>query len=159
MIWRDLEAVAPEIARLGKERLDRARVGLLGTVRRDGSPRISPVEPYLTMGHLVFGVMSWSLKQRDLLRDSRCVLHSAIADPDSGVGELKLYGRAVEADEEIRSGCREGWWAERPADAAVVFSLDIDEATFISWDTAHGGMTVRHWAPQVGYRETRRRYP
>jgi hypothetical protein len=50
MIWRDLETVAPEIARLGKERFDRARVALLGTLRKDGSPRISPVEPYLTRG-------------------------------------------------------------------------------------------------------------
>jgi hypothetical protein len=90
MIWRDLEAAAPEIARLGKERFDRARLALLGTLRKDGSPRISPVEPYLTQGHLLFGAMSWSLKRRDLLRDPRCVLHSAISDPDSGEGELKL---------------------------------------------------------------------
>jgi Pyridoxamine 5'-phosphate oxidase len=143
MIWRDLEAAAPEITLLGKERFDRARVALLGTLRKDGSPRISPVEPYLTEGHLVFGAMSWSLKRRDLLRDPRCVLHSAISDPDSGEGELKLYGRATEADEKIRNGCREGWWATRPADAASVFSLNIDQATFISWDTELGEMTTR----------------
>ena len=159
MIWRDLEAAAPEIARLGRERFDRARVALLGTLRKDGSPRISPVEPYLTQGHLLFGVISWSSKRRDLLRDPRCVLHSAISDPDSGEGELKLYGHATEADEQIRNGCREGWWAAKPADAASVFSLNIDQATFISWDTEHGEMTVRRWAPQLGYRETRRSYP
>jgi hypothetical protein len=159
MIWRDLEAAAPEIARLGKDRLDRARLALLGTLRKDGSPRISPVEPYLTQGHLLFGAMSRSLKRRDLLRDPRCVLHSAISDPDSGEGELKLYGRATEADEQIRNGCGEGWWATRPADAASVFSLNIDQATFISWDTEHGEMTVRRWSPQLGYRETRRDYP
>jgi hypothetical protein len=159
MIWRDLEAAAPEIARLGKERFDRARIALLGTLRKDGSPRISPVEPYLTQGHLLFGVMSWSLKRRDLLRDARCVLHSAVSDPDSGEGELKLYGRAGEADEQIRDECREGWWATRPADAASVFSLNIEQATFISWDTKHGGMTIRRWSPELGYKETRRDYP
>jgi hypothetical protein len=37
MIWRDLEAAAPEIARLGKERLESARVALLGTLRKDSS--------------------------------------------------------------------------------------------------------------------------
>jgi hypothetical protein len=31
MIWSDLEAAAPDIARLGKERFDRAGVALLGT--------------------------------------------------------------------------------------------------------------------------------
>jgi hypothetical protein len=159
MIWRDLEAAAPEIARLGKERLLAARVALLGTLRKDGSPRISPVEPYLTQGQLLFGAMSWSLKTRDLLRDPRCVLHSAVSDPDSGEGELKLYGRATPADEELRSGCREGWWTDRPAEAASVFWLDIDQATFISWDTERGAMTIRRWSPQLGYRETKRDYP
>lgn len=50
MLWRELETAAPEIARLGKERLDQAGVALLGTVRKDGSPRISPVEPYFGVG-------------------------------------------------------------------------------------------------------------
>jgi hypothetical protein len=119
------------------------RVALLGTIRKDGSPRISPVEP----------------KTRDLLRDPRCVLHSAISDPDSGEGEFKLYGRVTEAEEQIRNECREAWWATRPADAAMVFSVNIDEATFISWDAEQGEMTVRRWSPQFGYRETRRDYP
>lgn len=106
MNWCDLETTAPEIAQLGKERLDKARVALLATLRKDGSPRISPVGPFLTQGHLIFGAMSWSLKTRDLLRDPRCVLHSAISSADSGEGELKLYGRAIEADDQIRDSCR-----------------------------------------------------
>jgi hypothetical protein len=159
MLWRDLEAAAPEIARAGEERFDRARVALLGTIRKDGSPRISPVEPYLTQGHLLFGAMSWSLKTRDLLRDPRCVLHSAISDPDSAEGEFKLYGRAIEAGEQIRDGCRNGWWTTRPADVASVFALNIDQAAFISWDVEHGEMTVRRWSSQLGYRETSRDYP
>lgn len=68
-------------------------MALLGTIRTDGSPRISPVEPYLTQGHLLFGAMVWSLKTRDLLRDPRCVLHGAITAPDAGEAEVKLYGR------------------------------------------------------------------
>jgi hypothetical protein len=157
--WSELEAAAPEIARLGKERLDRARVALLGTLREDGSPRISPVEPYLTHGRLLFGAMSRSLKTRDLLRDPRCVLHSAISDPDSGEGELKLYGRATEADAQIRKSCSEGWWQGRAPESATVFSLDIEQATFISWDTAHAEMTVRRWSPLRGYTEATRTYP
>jgi hypothetical protein len=160
MIWRDFEAAAPEIARLGKERLDRARVALLGTLRKDGSPRISPVEPYLTRGHLIFGAMFWSLKTRDLLRDPRCALHSAISSPDSGEGELKLYGRATEvSDRRIRDGSPEAWWAERPTEAAVVFSLDVEQAAFISWDIEHGEMRVRRWSPEFGYSEATRSYP
>jgi hypothetical protein len=159
MIWSDLEAAAPEIARLGRERLEEARVALLGTLRRDGSPRISPVEPYLSRGHLLFGAMSWSLKTRDLQRDHRCVLHSAIAAPNSGVGELKLYGSASETDDDVRGSCREGWWHTSPSETATVFSLQIEEATFISWDLGQGQMTVRRWSPRRGCTEAKRRYP
>jgi Pyridoxamine 5'-phosphate oxidase len=123
MTWRDLEAGAPEIARLGKERLDQTRVALLGTLRKDGSPRISPVEPFLTQGHLLFGAMSWSTKTRDLLHDPRCVLHSTVSDPDSGEGELKLYGRAAGVHDEIRDGVPDAWWVGRPSEAASVFLL------------------------------------
>jgi hypothetical protein len=40
-----------------------------------------------------------------------------------------------------------------------VFSLNIEQATFISWDTQHGEMTIRRWSPQLGYTEAGRSYP
>jgi hypothetical protein len=157
--WAELEAAAPEIARLGRERLEEARVTLLGTLRKDGSPRISPVEPSLTDGHLLFGAMSWSSKTRDLLRDPRCVLHSAVTGPDTGVGELKLYGRAVEAADDLRGAAAGGWWQEHPREAATVFALEIEQAVFVSWDLDEGQVTVRRWSSQHGFRETSRSYP
>ena len=81
--WREFETAAPSIAEIGRQRLELARIALLGTLRKDGSPRISPVEPYLSQEHLFFGAMSWSLKTRDLQHDPRCVLHSAITAPDA----------------------------------------------------------------------------
>lgn len=159
MTWCDLEIAAPEVARLGKEYFDRAGVALLGTLRADGSPRISPVGLYLTRGRLLFGVMSRSAKARDLLRDHRCVLHSAVSDPDPE-GEFKLYGRAREVqDHEVRDGCTEAWWVSRPPEDARVFSLSIEQAIFISWDTEHGLMTVRRWSPKAGLSEVVRNYP
>ncbi len=73
-IWRDLEAAGPEIARLGDERFDRARVALLDTVRKNGSPRISAVEPCLRAGPSSLGVMSWSAKRRDRVPDRMACL-------------------------------------------------------------------------------------
>jgi hypothetical protein len=103
--------------------------------------------------------MSWSLKAGDLLRDARCVLHSAIADPDSGEGELKLYGRAVLVDDRIRDSCPGAWWRARPIEAATVFSMHIEEATFIGWETGEGKMRVRRWSARRGYTEAIRSYP
>jgi hypothetical protein len=88
MIWRDFEAAAPELARLGTERLDGAGVALLGTLRRSGAPRISPIETFRAAGHLRFGVITWSGKAQDLARDPRCAVHSATSSPDAGEGEL-----------------------------------------------------------------------
>ncbi len=159
MIWRELEIAAPEIARVGEERLDRARVGLLATLREDGSPRISPVEPYLSQGELLFGSLVWSLKTRDLRRDSRCALHSAITGPDNGEPELKLQGRALEAEGQIRDACQEGWWQAQSPEAAIVFALRIERASLVKWDIAQGQMVVVRWSPDHGLTESRRSYP
>jgi hypothetical protein len=159
MPWAELEAAAPEIARPGRARLEAARVALLGTLRKDGSPRISPIEPYFTEGHLLFGAMAWSLKAKDLGRDPRCVVHSAVTGPDAGEGELKLYGRAAEAEEDIQAACRDGWWIGRPAESAFVFTLMIDAATFVEWDYGSSEMIVKRWSPQRGFRLAKRGYP
>jgi hypothetical protein len=101
-VWRDLELGAPRLARLGMARLDAARVALLGTLRRDGSPRISPIEPCLADGQLLIGAMAWSQKTADLRRDPRYVLHSAVTGPDSGEGELKP--RSFASQQQKRGG-------------------------------------------------------
>jgi hypothetical protein len=157
--WRELELGAPTIARLGLARLHCPRVALLGTLRRDASPRISPVEPSIAEGQLLIGAMVWSGKTADLRRDPRYVLHSAVTDPDSGEGELKLSGAAVEASRDRRNDVAEAWWSASPPDRAVVFCLGIEQAVFVEWDTGHGLMTVHRWSPRGGYIQARRHYP
>ncbi len=158
-IWQDLELGAPEIARLGMDRINTARVALLGTLRSDASPRISPVEPYFVAGQLLVGAMTWSKKAADLRRDPRYVLHSAVTGPDSGEGELKLYGSAVEVGQDLRGATADAWWSAWPPNKAIVFSLRIEQAAFIEWDTEHGLMTVHRWSPASEYDQTNRTYP
>ena len=67
---------------------------LLGSLRRDGSPRISPVEPVLVDGELELGMIWQSKKALDLLRDPRCQVHTVITDRNGTEGEFKLWGRA-----------------------------------------------------------------
>jgi len=157
--WRDLERGAPAIARLGMARLHEAGVAMLGTLRRDRSPRISPVEPHLAQGRLLVGAMAWSAKAADLLRDPRYVLHSAVTGADSGEGELKLYGAAATASQDLRTAATTAWWAGQPAEQAVVFTLRIATALFIEWDIEHGLMTAHRWSAGGGYSHTSRRYP
>jgi hypothetical protein len=156
--WPDLQAGAPELARRARERLEETNIALIGTLRKDGSPRISPIEPNFYEDELLFGGMAWSLKVRDLQRDPRCVVHSAITGPNAGEPELRLYGRAETAEEGARRGCP-GWWADRPVKAAWVFTVRLEAATLLEWDYAAGEMLVRRWSLELGYRESRRAYP
>jgi len=160
MSWHALDQGAPEIAAVGSDRFGRDQVALLGTLRRDGRPRISPIAPYLARGELLLGAMRRSAKARDLVRDPRCVVHSAVSDPHGADGELKLSGRAVEvADPDLRDAPAQAWWVGRSEHDALVVAIQIDEAAFLSWNTAQESMTVRRWSPDLGYREDTRAYP
>ena len=107
MNWAKFEKAAPELAQLGKKLFEKAGLVLLGTLRKDGSPRISPVEFILLDGELYFGMMWKSKKALDLLRDPRCAIHNAIPDRFATDGEFKLYARArdVQDPEERKRYC------------------------------------------------------
>jgi pyridoxamine 5'-phosphate oxidase-like protein len=156
--WIALEAGAPDLARTGRERLQAAGVALLGTIRRDGTPRISPVEPYFLGGHLVFGVMG-SPKWDDLKRDPRCVLHSPVKDSSGAESEFKVYGRAVRTDDPALVQADSAWWSSRPRESFEVFTIEIGEAVLVAWDPDFGRMQTRRWRPDEGAAEAERSYP
>jgi pyridoxamine 5'-phosphate oxidase-like protein len=158
--WRDMELAAPQIARPGMARLNSPHLAMLGTLRRDGSPRISPIEPHFAGGQLLIGAMAWSAKVADLRRDPRYVLHSVVTGPNSGEGELKLYGPAMEvADQGLRGAAAGAWWLTSAPGKAVVFTLHIGQAVFVDWDIDHGQMTIHRWSPRRGYSVAHRSYP
>ena len=158
MSWRDLEAGAPGLAREGWARFSRTRVALLGTIREDGSPRISPIEPFLLSGQLVVGVMP-SPKLDDLRRDARCVLHSSVSDIDGSEGEFKLHGRAMASQDPAFLNADGTWWAGREPDRVGVFAIEIDEAVLVTWSADQGRMTKARWSRAAGAREATRTYP
>lgn len=97
--WQEFASHAPELAALGEAQFARTGLALVGTLRRDGWPRISPVEPFIVDGQLCLGMMWRSVKALDLLRDPRCVVHSTVSDREGTEGEFKVYGRAVEVND------------------------------------------------------------
>lgn len=60
MSWRDFENNDPEFAGLVRERLD--GVVMLGTIRKTGWPRITPIEILFKGGELYLGMMWRSVK-------------------------------------------------------------------------------------------------
>jgi predicted pyridoxine 5'-phosphate oxidase superfamily flavin-nucleotide-binding protein len=151
MNWHEFEDAAPKLAELGRRRFEATHVALLGTIRKDGSPRITPVEPYLVLDHLLLGMLTASHKALDLSRDPRCTLHSSVSDVNGAEGEFKLDGRAVlVTDPALLHGDYEAWWTVQDASPSLVFSVDIASAAHIAWDINRGEMTVKRWSPESG---------
>jgi hypothetical protein len=92
--WTEFADEAPRVAEVFVRR--HAATGnlcMLSTLRSDGYPRISPLEPRIFEEQLVIIGMPDTTKFRDLDRDSRFCLHTATVDPHVGDGDAKLWGR------------------------------------------------------------------
>lgn len=157
MNWHAFEEAAPELAAIGRRRIDEIRLVLVGTLRRDGSPRISPVEAFFVNGELMLGLMWQSKKALDLLRDPRLVVHTATCDPDGTDGDFKAYGIAVGVQDpglRTRYGdVLEGRINWRPSEPFHLFSVDLERVGYIvfgkepmamRWTPAEGLSRIRH---------------
>jgi Pyridoxamine 5'-phosphate oxidase len=152
MRWDAFERACPEIGELARARFERDQLVMLGTIRRDGSPRVSPNECDIAEGRLFVSMMWRSRKALDLLRDPRIVVHSVTTNNDGTDGDVKIYGRAVdERDPELRAAFREAirrridWAPDEPE--YHCFSVDVrsagyvlfgDRAEALTWDAERG---------------------
>ena len=135
MDWEEFKRADPELAALGEERIEATGLVLLGTLRKNGFPRISPVEPLLTMGRLYLGMMWQSRKALDLLRVPRCTVHTTVSDRHGSEGEFKLYGRGLEVrDPEKRRLYGEALYEKigiKPEEPEFhLFAVDIESAAY-----------------------------
>jgi hypothetical protein len=73
MRWSEISARQPVLGSVADRLLIEPGVLLAGTIRRDGTARISGVEPLVLDGDLWLSMMSDSAKSRDLHRDPRIV--------------------------------------------------------------------------------------
>ena len=156
MRWDAFEEACPEIATLARLRFVADELVLIGTIRKDGSPRISPNETDFAAGRLFVSMMWRSRKAQDLLRDPRLVIHSVTVNRQGTDGDVKLYGRVIdERDPEVREAFREAirariaWAPDEPN--YHCFSVDIesagyvrfgDEARALAWDPVRGLRTL-----------------
>jgi hypothetical protein len=150
MRWADFAEDEPRLAALGRERLVEPGVVLVGTIRRDGTPRISPVEPLLWEKDLWLSMLLGSYKAADLLRDPRVLLHSIVTSRDGAEGEYKLRGRGIE---EASADAQQGYarevatrlgWKPTPGQFHL-FRVDIDDVAFIRYEEASGDQFVTRW--------------
>jgi hypothetical protein len=91
--WKEFTEVAPRIAAIFARRHAAAgNLCMLATLRADGFPRISPIEPRVFEEQLWIVGMPDTTKFRDLGRDPRFCLHTATVDGEVKEGDAKLWG-------------------------------------------------------------------
>lgn len=150
MRWHEFESQQATLAELGRRRLGDPGVVLVGTIRRDGSPRLSPVEPLFWNDDLWLSMGWGSRKASDLERDARVLVHSIVTSRDGTAGEYKVRGHAIaDLDPAVQRGYARaiqavaGW--EPQAGRFHLFRVDVDDVTFIRWDSSTNDQFVTRW--------------
>jgi hypothetical protein len=152
--WSGFEQQAPELAGAVQGRLSATLHSILGTLRADGSPRLTGLEAHFGAGELWLAMMPDSRKADDLRRDPRFSLHSA---PDVSMvdGDAKVNGRAVLVDDDETRGRFAATLPQAPpASGFALFRADLTDASLARVDGDH--MVIDSWRDGAEPRQVRR---
>ncbi|GAB3205499.1 pyridoxamine 5'-phosphate oxidase family protein [Nocardia tengchongensis] len=150
--WNEFAAAAPRIATIFTRR--HAATGnlcMLATLRKDGSPRISPLEPRVFEGELWLVGMPGTTKFADLARDPRFCLHTATVDTQVSDGDVKLFGTVRDVqDPELQRRWAEDLFAESGFDLRgrkfePFYAVELTGASSV--EIVDGRMEVTVWKP------------
>lgn len=161
--WADFEESAPGLAAIGRELIEQFGFVFVGTIRKDGGPRVNPVEAWIVDGHLAVCMIWRSLKALDLLRDPRAFLHTPVTDRLLGTpGEFKARAKAIEIREDaLREAVADtlergsGW---RPPERWHYFTMDIESAALHRYDEKDDVHHMVRWTPERGVEASTRTY-
>ncbi len=160
-MWKEFTAAAPRIAGIFVRRL--AATGnlcMLATLRSDGYPRISPMEPRVFEDQLWLMGMPGTTKFLDLDRDPRFCLHTATVDTEVKDGDAKLWGVVSNVqDEALHHRFADALYAETGFDLRGqrfdrFLAVDITSASAV--EVGDGHMDVTIWQPGAPERVVRK---
>lgn len=138
--WSAFRPAAPQLASAIAARFEANVHHVLGTIRPDGTPRLSGTEVSIADGQVSIGMMPGSRKLTDVQRDPRVELHTAPIEQELAFGDAKLSGRLVEA------GGIEG--------AGYLFHLEIHRAVLVH--VADDELVIERWRPGEDVQVVRR---
>jgi hypothetical protein len=150
--WKEFTDTAPRIAGIFTRRHAAAgNLCLLATLRSDGFPRISPMEPRIFEEQLCLVGMPNTTKFRDLGRDPRFCLHTATVDTEVKDGDAKLWGVVVDVpDRALHQRFAEALYEEigldlRGQEFDHFYTADVVGASAVEVGGGHMDVTV--WKP------------
>lgn len=156
--WREVTTAAPELTAEIRARFEATGLGMLATVRKDGGPRISAIEPFFTDDELWLGSMPDSHKAADMQRDPRVALHAATVDKNVKEGDAKLSGHALLVEDEETFEAFRTAFSERhggvPDGPFPLFRVDVTSVSMLKPAGDH--LDIRWWNTQDGLRQVDR---
>lgn len=158
--WSEVVAQAPELASAVRTRFDALGLAFLATLRADGFPRISGVEPLFTDEEVWLGMMTDSRKGADLRRDPRLCLHSASADKNVAEGDAKLTGRGALVEDGADLARFRRAFAKATGDEPAPGPMDLFlvDVTGLSFLRPAGDHLVIEWWAEGGPPRSVKRY-
>lgn len=143
MSWKIFAEKSPELAAVVYEKLNR-KIAYLATLKKDGSPRLHPVTPFIGNGMLFIFTEPSSPKIRDLQRDGRYALHGSVGG-EGPLVEILVSGEATAiANQQVRRQ-----QAERIAASPVVedsyflFEFQVAQVLVVQYDEARKPVVSR----------------
>jgi hypothetical protein len=113
----------------------------LGTIHRDGGPRINPIEAHFVEGQLAHSLISGSVP----------ILDAASGEP----GEFKVRATAHPVEHTtLRSAIQDAVEARsswRPPHDWHFFTMAVDAAVYHDYDPQADVHHVKRWTPDRGY--------
>jgi len=153
--WSGFEHEAPDLAAAVHARLTASLHSILGTLRTDGSPRLTGLEVHFGEGELWLAMMPDSRKADDLRRDPRFAIHSA-PDVELVEGDAKVGGRAVlVTDDDTIARFVARLPMELPESGMALFRAELTDASLARVED--GFMVIDGWHPGEPVRQVRRR--
>lgn len=150
MRWIEFQGDQPRLAEVARDRLLGPGVVLVCTIRADGTPRLSPVEPFVMDGELWLAMLWGSRKAADLLRDPRVLVHNIVTSRDGADGEVKVRGTARPVDdlaiqERYAVAVAEAiGWKAIPG-RFHLFAVDVHDVAYLRYDDATGDQYTVLW--------------
>lgn len=162
--WNDVHSIAPDLVERARTLFASTTNSVLATIRADGSPRVSGIDPWFTAGEMFIGFMPGSRKLADLQRDPRLAIHGIpwesrrVRDgaDDPGEGDVKLTGSAVALDPASLAEAKTAFEAERGFEMPEgdMFRVDLSSLVLISVDGEE--LVIDRWTESAGHVTTRR---
>jgi hypothetical protein len=144
MSWKEFEEDYPQLASLGFEKLNR-KIVYLAILKKDGSPRLHPVTPFIGNGMLFMFTEPSSPKIRDLRQDGRYALHCSVSR-EGPLIEFLVSGNAEEiSDLIVRAQAESIAAAPVVNDSYVLFEFQVKRVLVVEYDDERKKV-IRRWS-------------